>query len=103
MPADRLMGMLTLCRRAGRLALGYDQVKESVQKTNACLILLAQDISPKTAGKIRALAEEAGVPVREGGWQMAELETFFRKRVGVLAVNDAGFAAALLKRLGEAR
>lgn len=103
MPADRLMGTLTLCRRAGRLALGYDQVKESVQKKNACLILLAQDISPKTADKICALAKEAGVPVRETAWQMADLEPFFRKRVGVLAVNDAGFAASLLKKLGEAR
>ena len=103
MQPNRLAGTLTLCRRAGRLALGYDQVKESVQKTNACLILLAQDISPGTAERVRSFALKGKVPLRETGLSMEELEQLLGKRAGVIAVNDPGFAASLLKKLEEPR
>lgn len=101
MEPGKLAGTLTLCRRAGRLAVGYDQVKESVQKKNACLILLAQDISPRTAERVRALAPGQQPPTRELPFSMDELEQLLGKRIGVAAVTDAGFAGSLLKKLEE--
>lgn len=101
MESGKLAGTLTLCRRAGRLMIGYDQVKESVQKTDACLILLAQDISPKTAERVRLLAADSGLPVKELPFSMDEMEQLLRKRIGVAAVTDEGFAGSLLKKLEE--
>ena len=101
MQSSNLAGTLTLCRRAGRLAVGYDQVKESVQKTDAFLILLAQDVSPKTAERVRFLAAGDGLPVYELPFSMDEMEQLLGKRIGVTAIADRGFAGSLLKKLEE--
>ena len=95
MENNRLAGTLSLCRRAGKLSMGFDQVKESVQKGNAQLILLARDLSPKTAQEIRFLAQPKGIHCQEIAYTMDELWYLIGKRIGVAAVTDRGFAAKL--------
>ena len=72
-----------------------------MQKGNACLILLAQDVSPKTAERIRHLVPPEGPPARTLPFSMDEMEQLLRKRIGVAAVTDPGFAGSLQKALGE--
>lgn len=90
--ADRLTGALSLCRRAGKLALGFDSVKESVHKGNAHLILFAADVSPKTEENIRFTAEQCAVRCIRLTLTMDELWFVVGKRVGVAAVADRGMA-----------
>ena len=44
-----MLGALGLCRKAGKLVMGFDAVAESVMKGKAVLVLTAQDVSPRTA------------------------------------------------------
>ena len=53
MPADKISGILGLCRRAGRLVLGFDITAEAIAKKTACLVLLAKDASPRKLPKQR--------------------------------------------------
>lgn len=99
--SKRLSGTLSLCRRAGRLALGYDPVKESVQKENAQLILFAADVSPKTEENIRFAAGSSGLECLKLTYTMDELWFVVGKRVGVVAVNDHGFAAKIRELAGR--
>ena len=52
MPVDKISGMLGLCRKAGKLVLGFDITVDAIVKKNARLILLAKDASPRTAREI---------------------------------------------------
>ena len=45
---NRLTASLTMCRKAGKLLLGFDAVKEAAQQGNVKLFLLASDASAKT-------------------------------------------------------
>lgn len=92
MANNKLLGMLGLCRRAGRLALGFDITKEAIQKRNACLVLTAKDTSPKTAKEIRLEADKAGLLLKTLPLTMDEIGNIVAKRTGVLAVCDSGFA-----------
>lgn len=94
---ERLTGLLTMCRKAGKLLLGFDAVKDAARQGQAALVLLAADVSPKTEKEIRFYAGD--VPVRMLPFQMDALKVFFRKRTAVYGVCDAGFAGKLTELL----
>lgn len=97
---DRIASLLTMCRRAGKLLLGFDAVKEAAQQGNVCCILLAADTSPKTEKETRFFAGET--PVRKLPYNMDALAAYFRKRTAVYGVCEAGFARKLTELLGDA-
>ncbi len=99
----RLLGLLGIARRAGKLDLGTQAAKQAAHSRKARLILLTKDLSPRTAASVRAEAESSGVPVRELCITMDEAEAALGKRTGVIAVNDKGFAGALLAPGAEQR
>ena len=96
---DRIAAPLTMCRRAGKLLLGFDPVKEAAGQNRVCLILLAADTSPKTEKETRFFAGE--IPVRKLPYDMDALTAYFRKRTAVFGVCEQGFAAKLLSLLPQ--
>ena len=107
---EQLLHLLGIARRAGALALGTEAASQAVRRHRTRLILLAQGlsrsvalVSPRTAAKMRAEAEKTGVRTADIAVGMDSLEYALGKRVGVIAVNDAGFAKALLALVAEGR
>ncbi len=91
---NRLTASLTMCRKAGRLLLGFDAVREAAAQGSVKLILLAADASAKTEKETRFFAGE--IPVRKLLLDMDTLKLYFRKRTAVFGVCEEGFAAKLL-------
>ena len=54
-----ILGLLGICRKAGKLRLGFDPVAEGLGK-DVRLLLFSNDISPKT--KERMLQKASGSP-----------------------------------------
>ena len=89
----KLLSLLGLARRAGKLSVGNDPVLESIRKKESSLLLAAEDLSPRTMKGIRAAAGE--LPLLRLAVPMDEIGAAIGKRVGILSVNDAGFAKKL--------
>lgn len=100
---DRLMNLLGLARKAGKLELGGEAVKQDVRRHRAKLVLLSADLSQRTAQAMRDEAEKAGVRAAALPVGMDAVQAALGKRAGVIAVNDNGFAQALLKLSAEDR
>ena len=100
---DRLMNLLGLARKAGKLELGSEAVKQAVRRHRTKLVLLSADLSEKTARSFRDEAEKAGVRAASLPTGMDAVQTALGRRAGVIAVNDGGFAQALLKLCAEDR
>ena len=96
---NRLTASLTMCRKAGKLLLGFDAVKEAAQQGKVKLFLLADDASEKTEKEIRYYA--GALPVRKLPFDMEALKPYFRKRTAVFGVCEDGFAAKLMTLLPE--
>ena len=91
---NRLTASLTMCRKAGKLLLGFDADKEAAQQKQVKLFLLAADASAKTEKEIRFFA--GTLPVRKLPFDMDALKLYFRKRTAVFGVCEDGFAAKLM-------
>ena len=93
---SKILGLLGLMRRAGKLTAGFDAVSDRIKDNTAALIVLAGDTSEKTAENISWLGAQKGVPALRIEAGMEEVGVAIgRKKAGVLAVNDRGFAKKL--------
>ena len=100
---NRVMGMISLCRKAGKLKTGFDAVKEVVQKDEAKLVLYASDLSAKTRDAMEWQAQQAYSPPAciQVPMTMEELSAVCGKRTGILAITDCGLAQAVGKLLRQ--
>ncbi|MCL2884351.1 MAG: ribosomal L7Ae/L30e/S12e/Gadd45 family protein [Oscillospiraceae bacterium] len=101
-----LENLLGLCKRAGRLAVGFDAVTALLHKNATRLVLLAADASPKTQKEIQFHAQQAAhltpvhtVPLTKEQFARAVGSA---KPVAVAAVTDDGFAARIIKEINKA-
>ena len=86
---DKLLNLLGIARRAGKITMGMDPVKSSIAKGETRVVLLARDFSSRSASGIESVCEEECLHL---GQSMDEIGMAIGKRVGVISVNDAGFA-----------
>lgn len=96
---NRLLGLLSLCRKAGKLKIGFEPVKEAAEAGEARLILYAADFSPRSRQRMeQALAQSGAPPERaDTDLSMFDLSQVCGKLAGVVAVADDGFAAGMKK------
>lgn len=99
---NQVLSLLGIARRAGRLSLGHDVTEEALKKREAKLILLARDVSERTAVHIQKAAQQAGVPCIALTDAMEEIGGALGKKAGVIAVNDQGFADRLTELAKQA-
>ena len=92
---DRLLSFLGLCRRAGKLVIGNDPVRESIDTDKALLVIIASDISQNTYKKISTVIETSGVPYYRINRTKDEISFNLGKACAILSVTDKGFADKL--------
>ena len=92
---EKIFNLLTIGRKAGRITMGFDAVKETVINRKAKLVLLASDISAKTAKEARFFADKYDIPVIQLSVSISDVEFGIGKKVGVVGICDEGFAKKL--------
>ena len=92
---DRLLSLLGICKKAGKLTQGFDAVSESAGKGEASLILTAKDLSPKSGKEVEFTAAKTNTEVVRIPVTIDEIWRQTGKRAGVLAVLDKGLAQSV--------
>lgn len=99
----KLLSLLGMCRRAGRLSCGHDAAIGSVRSKSAKLCLLSSDASQRLRNEIEREADFEGrsIPVRHLLSTMDEIGKATGLKSAVVTVNDEGFAKSMLGLLNE--
>ncbi len=92
---NNVINLLTICRKAGKLTLGFDATKEALLGKKAYLIITASDISTKTEKEIRFFAEKSNVNAVKSDITIEEYYVGLGKKVGIIGICDEGFAKKL--------
>ncbi len=97
-PEDALFQALSLCRKAGKLTIGFDAVEDAAVRGRAWLVLTASDASPKTVNRLKGnigdLADVLPLPLSQ-----ERLAFISHKPAAVYAVTDRNLARLCLERL----
>lgn len=94
---DNILNFLGIARRAGKLSLGFDAAEEAVNKKKSKLLILACDVSERTRKSVEKISVKGNVNTVFSEIPMERLGNAVGKTVGIISVNDEGFA----KRLAE--
>lgn len=90
-PKKNSGGLLSMCRRAGKLSAGMDMVKSSCNTAQAFGVYVASDISEKTLKEVKYICYKTGTALYDLEMTMQQICDSIGKRVGVLAICDKGF------------
>ncbi len=99
----KLLSLLGMCRRAGRLSCGHDAAIGSVRSKSAKLCLLSSDSSQRLRKEIEREASFEGrnIPVKLMLSTMEEIGKATGLKSAVVSVNDEGFAKTMLGLLNN--
>lgn len=94
---NNLNGLLGLCRKANKMAIGHDAVITSIKQGKSNLAITCCDASPRLKKEI---AGECGFDNRniayvDAPFTMSELGLAIGKKAGVISINEEGFANKL--------
>lgn len=94
---EKLLQLLGIARRAGRLSLGHDAAKSTLVAGKAYLCILSNDASERLEREFTHLAQSARrpIPVMRLSSSMEQLHKAIGVKAGVLTVNDESFANRL--------
>ncbi len=101
---QKVINLLTMCRRAGKLIIGFDAVKETFVEGDIYCIIVANDISQNTLKKVRNLCDtfsNGKIPVVRTTLTVAELNKYLGQKVAVAAICDRGFGSRLIELNGQ--
>ena len=99
----KLLSLLGMCRRAGRLSCGHDAAIGSVRSKSAKLCLLSSDSSQRLRKEIEREASFEGrdIPVKLMLSTTEEIGKATGLKSAVVSVNDEGFAKTMLGLLNN--
>ena len=99
---ERILSMLGLAHKAGRVEIGEEPVGAVCRAHHARLVLLASDAAPNTRRRAAHFGEAGNVLFLELPFTKAELgRAVGRTSVAIVAVTDIGLANAVVRRLAE--
>lgn len=92
---DKILSLLGLSRRAGKLTAGFDAAAQAAKDRKAVLLLAAADISEKTFKNLKYEGDCARIETLRLQTTIEETGRACGVKAGVFAVEDEGFAKAI--------
>lgn len=98
MNSEKILSLLGFASKAGKLSFGTHATTFAIESGKAKLVLAAADISEKSVKELRFKADKQNIEVLIiEGTAAAALSKRVGKNCGIVAVNDDGFASAIMK------
>ena len=101
MSQNKFLSTLGLARVAKKLATGTEQVRDTVKKHKAVLVILASDTSDNTKKELLDSCSFYGAEAIVSEYTMSELATALGKlhNVACVAITDIGFKKLVMNTL----
>jgi ribosomal protein L7Ae-like RNA K-turn-binding protein len=87
--------MIMICKKAGRLILGFDAVKKNILNGKVKMVLLTQDVSENTKKEALFVCENSSIKCYSVPYTMEHTEFYLSKKSAVLGVADEGFSVSI--------
>lgn len=94
---EKILNLLHMCRKAGKLACGFDACERSCLNGQSKLLLVASDLANNQKESIRLLAESCHVKWAKTGTKERLGSAFKIRDLGVVSVDDQNFANGIIK------
>lgn len=100
---DKVISMLGMARRAGKLSMGHDMAEQALIKNKAKLLLFCSDISPRLVNEFDKTMEKHKIRIKviKTDFTMDEIHFGIGYRAGVMTVDDENFSNRIMELLNQ--
>ncbi|MBQ8079231.1 MAG: ribosomal L7Ae/L30e/S12e/Gadd45 family protein [Oscillospiraceae bacterium] len=91
MSLQKLTGILSICRKAGKMEIGFAPMKEALDAGRVRGVIVTEDASPKTYKEVCYFCGKKQVPVQRLPMTMEMLGGAIGRKAAVAAILDEGF------------
>ena len=92
----KMLSLLGLARRAGRLAVGFSAVEQEVRGTRKVLVVAASDMGAAQKSKVNRFENLAGL-IDDALTSEQMADAFGRNKLAIIGVSDPGFVKGIKK------
>lgn len=101
---DKILTLLGFASKAGKLSYGFDAVKAALAQSKSKLVLIANDISPKSQKEVLFFSDRFKTTAAIlDAYNMEILSHAVGRKCGIVSVNDSSFADGLLSAINVGR
>ena len=100
---DKVLTLLGFASKAGRLSYGFDAVCTALSQNKSKLLLMANDISPKSKKEVLFFGEKSKTKAFVLDFDMETLSHAIGRKCGIISVNDESFSKGLLSEINVGR
>ncbi|WP_040228144.1 YlxQ family RNA-binding protein [Bhargavaea cecembensis] len=101
MSRQKIFNLIGLAARARKITTGEELALSAIRNGSARLVILSEDASDNTAGKIRDKSAHYRIPMHAFGTRYELGHAIGKEARVVLAITDSGFAKKLSSLLRE--
>lgn len=94
---NKVLGLLGLARRAGKVSFGTESVLDTVERKRAKLVIIAEDSAQRTKKNIEEICNQNEVPVKIFGTIEELSKSIGQSNKAVICVKDINFSNEILK------
>lgn len=102
MDRQKIINTISMSKRAGRIILGFDMVKDSVMLGRTEYVFVAADLSAKSQKEVNYFCEEYEAQIIRMPVTMEEILFAVSKKSGIIAITDPGLNKKLRTLCAEA-
>lgn len=92
---NKAINALSLAKRAGKLSVGYEAVKQAMISGKAKLTVTTQDISERTLRNAESAG--SGIPFINLKYDQGDVQAVFGRKFVIAAVTDDNFKNLVIK------
>lgn len=101
---DKVLSLLGFAAKAGKLSYGFDSVKTSLFQNKSKLVLVANDVSPKSRKEILFFGDKFKIQcILLEMYNMETVSHAIGRKCGIISVNDISFSQGLLTAINAGR
>ena len=101
---DKILTLLGFATKAGKLSYGFDAVKTALAQSKSKLVLIANDVSPKSKKEVLFYSDKSKTQCMVlDEYNMETVSHAVGHKCGIKSVNDISFSDGLLSVINAGR
>ena len=95
---NKVLGLIGLAMKAGKISFGADSVEENIIKKKVKLVILSKDSSDRTKNKFIDISKKYNIPVIIDGDIETLSKTIGKSNKAIIGIKDINFAESIQKK-----
>lgn len=95
---DKILGLIGLAMKAGKVSFGADSVEETIEKRKAKLVILSEESSERTKTKFEEICKKNEVPIIIYGTIENLSKSIGKNNKTVIGIKDLNLSKSILEK-----